>query len=166
MAKKTSFEPGSKNILQKPLIDPTKILLSLLNIKLGLIKQFVKSLNKEGDCFRYLGSKLLSISDEKLKAVFDGPQIHKMLNDKFTANMNNSKKAARTSFKEVKSDNYKEIVTNMVKKFQEQGCLMSIKLHFLHIHVDYFPENLGDCSERMLSPGYQRNGATLSRTMG
>ena len=43
---RSSFKPGSKNILQKPLVDPTKILLPPLHIKLGLMKQFVKSLNK------------------------------------------------------------------------------------------------------------------------
>ena len=95
------------------------------------MKQFVKSLNEEGDCFRHLGSKLSSISDAKLRAeVFDGPQIRKMSNDdKFTDNMNKSEKASWISFKEVvenffgnvKSDNYKEIVKNMVKKFQRRG---------------------------------------------
>ena len=44
------------------------------------MKQFVKSLNQEGDYFRYLGNKFPSISDAKLKAgVFDGPQIRKLL---------------------------------------------------------------------------------------
>ena len=65
------------------------------------------------------------------------------------------KKAAWISFKEVvenflgnfKSDNYEKIVKNMLQKFQEQGCLMSIKLHFLHSHLEHFPENLGDYSE-------------------
>ena len=33
-----SFKPGSKNILQKPLVDPMKILLLPLHIKLGLMK--------------------------------------------------------------------------------------------------------------------------------
>ena len=73
---RSSFKPGSKNILQKPLVDPTKILLPPIHIELGLIKQFVKSLNREGDCFRYLGNKFTSISDAKLKAgIFYGPQI-------------------------------------------------------------------------------------------
>ena len=147
-----SFKPGSKNILQKPLVYPTKILLPLLHIKLGFMKQFVKSLNREGDCFRYLENKFPSISDAKLKeGIFDGPQIRKLLNDdKFTDSMNDREKAAWISFKEVvenflgnfKSDNYKKIVKNILQKFQEQGCLMSIKLHFLHFHLEHFPENL------------------------
>ena len=155
---RSSFEPGSKNMLQKPLVHPIKILLPLLHIKLSLMEQFVKSLNKERDYFRYLGKKFPSISDAKLKAgIFDGPQIRKLLDDdKFTDSMDDREKAAWISFKEVaenflgnfKSDNYKKIVKNILKKFQGQGCLMSIKLHFLHSHLEHFPENIGDCSEK------------------
>ena len=75
--------------------------------------------------------------------------------DKFTDSMNDREKAAWISFKEVvenflsnfKSDNYKKIVKNILQNFQEQGCLMSIKLHFLDSHFEYFPENLGDYNE-------------------
>lgn len=35
----------------------------------------------------------------------------------------------------------------MLKAFQALGCLMSLKVHFLHSQLDYFPENLGDVSE-------------------
>ena len=67
------------------------------------MKQFLKSLNKEGDCFRYLGNKFPSRSDAKLKAgIFDGPQIRKLLNDeKFTDSINDREKAACSSSKEV-----------------------------------------------------------------
>ncbi|GBP62547.1 hypothetical protein EVAR_21919_1 [Eumeta japonica] len=30
--------------------------------------------------------------------------------------------------------------------FQQLGCNTSIKLHYLHSHLDYFPENVGDLS--------------------
>jgi hypothetical protein len=35
----------------------------------------------------------------------------------------------------------------MLEKLQILGCNMSLKLHFLHFHLDYFPGNLGDLSE-------------------
>ena len=35
---RADFEPGSKNIIRPPLIDPPKYLLPLLHIKLGLVK--------------------------------------------------------------------------------------------------------------------------------
>jgi len=55
------FEPGKKNIINKPLVEPSKVLLPPLHIKLGLMKQFVKALNKEGECFEYLEMKFLRI---------------------------------------------------------------------------------------------------------
>jgi len=52
------FEPGKKNIINKPLVEPSKVLLPPLHIKLGLMKQFVKALNKKGECFDVLGNEI------------------------------------------------------------------------------------------------------------
>ncbi|KYN03872.1 hypothetical protein ALC62_05277 [Cyphomyrmex costatus] len=46
-----------------------------------------------------------------------------------------------------KSENYKDLVQNMLQNFQKLGTNMSIKVHYLHMHLDRFPENLGDLSE-------------------
>jgi hypothetical protein len=35
----------------------------------------------------------------------------------------------------------------MLEKFIALGCAMSLKVHFLNAHLDYFPENLRDVSE-------------------
>jgi hypothetical protein len=43
---RTSLEPGSKYILRKSLVNPKKILLPLLHIILGIMKQFVRALQK------------------------------------------------------------------------------------------------------------------------
>lgn len=151
------IRPGSKNVVQKPLVDRSKILLPPLHIKLGLMKQFVKALDKNGECYTYLEMKFPGISNAKLKeGIFDGPQIRTMLKDEaFVTTMNTKEKAAWLSFKEVvnnflgnhKSENYKKLVADMLQNYQELGCLMSYKLHFLHSHLDYFPQNLGDYSE-------------------
>ena len=39
------------NILYEPLVSRDKIIFSTLHVKLGLMKQFVKALDKEGVCF-------------------------------------------------------------------------------------------------------------------
>ncbi|GFU46855.1 hypothetical protein TNCV_640091 [Trichonephila clavipes] len=39
---------------------------------------------------------------------------------------------------------------------------MSVKVHFLHSHLDYFPENLGAVSEEQ---GDKRNGAQIPRSL-
>jgi len=93
----------------------------------------------------------------KLKeGVFDGSQIRKMLrDDSFIEHMNDTEKATWDSFKGTvknflgnkKSENYKEIVAEMVENFRVLGCNMNLKLHFLDSHIDYFPMNLGAYSE-------------------
>ena len=35
----------------------------------------------------------------------------------------------------------------MLNNFNQHGCNMSIKIHYLHSHLERFPENLGDLSE-------------------
>ena len=42
-----------------------EIILPPLHIKLGLIKQFVKALNKDGSCFHYLYSSFPELSTQK-----------------------------------------------------------------------------------------------------
>ena len=40
-----------------------------------------------------------------------------------------------------------KIVGDMLEAYKELGCNMSMKMHFLFSHLDYFPENLGFLSE-------------------
>ena len=49
--------PGEKNILAQPLVERVKIVFPPLHIKLGVVKQFAKALNKEGACFKYICGK-------------------------------------------------------------------------------------------------------------
>lgn len=151
------LEPGSKNVIRQSLVDPRKVLLPPLHIKLGLMKQFVKALSKEGECFKYICYKFSRLSEAKLKeGVFIGPDIRKLLKDEvFETKMEEVEKEAWKAFKEVvtkflgnnKDPNFKCIVNNMLAKFKDLGCSMSLKVHFLNSHIDYFPENLGAVSE-------------------
>ena len=152
-----TLQIGGKNIINEPLVPRGKIIFPPLHIKLGLMKQYVKALDKEGNCFRYLCSAFPGLSEEKLKAgIFDGPKIRKMIRDKeFTKSMTNIEKRAWLAFVEVvnnflgnkKAENYREIVNEMLSSFELHGCNMSIKIHFLFSHLDQFPENLGDVSD-------------------
>ena len=70
-----SLDRGSRNVINDPLVHPSKVLLPLLHIKLGLMKQFVQALDKEEYCFQYIMSQFFQFSDAKLKkGIFDGPQ--------------------------------------------------------------------------------------------
>jgi len=101
---------------------------------LGLIKQFIKALDKEERCFKYLESVFTNVTLVKLKeGIFDS-QIRKMFRDEFVKSMNDSEKAAWLSFKDVatkflgnnKDENYRSIVENMVENFKNLGCLIWI----------------------------------------
>ena len=99
----------------------------------------------------------LGLSMEKLKAgIVGGPQIRQLIKDEnFQYSMNEVESAAWSAFVEVvkgflgnrKVENYKEIISNMLERFRTLGINMSIKVHFLHRHLDRFPENLGDVSD-------------------
>lgn len=54
---RTEMISGEKNVVKRSLVSRDKILLPPMHIKLGLMKQFVKALNKDGDCFSYLCTK-------------------------------------------------------------------------------------------------------------
>ena len=65
--------PGSLNVLAPFLVERSKIVFPFLYIKLGIMKQFVKALDKNGDCFKYICKKFPGLTIEKLKAgIFDG----------------------------------------------------------------------------------------------
>ena len=88
---------------------------------------------------------------EKLKAgIFDGPQIRELIKDDgFLNAMKDAEVQAWSAFTLVvknflgnhKAGNYSELVANMLSAFQQLGCRMSIKVHYLHSHLDRFPEN-------------------------
>ena len=81
--KRNEFTVGEKNIRNESLVPPDKVILPLLHIKLGLMKQYVKSLDKGKECFKYIFQKFSFLSYEKIKAgVFDGPKIRRLLKDK------------------------------------------------------------------------------------
>ena len=47
----------------------------------------------------------------------------------------------------VRDPNYVQLVHRMLKSYRRLGCRMSVKVHYLHNHLDRFPENLGDVSD-------------------
>ena len=140
-------------------------LLPPLHIKLGIIKQFVKALEKDGDYFKYICTKFSGLTIEKLKAgIFDGPLIQKLINGAYFCNfMNPAEFSAWTVFTNVvkfflektKAPNNKELVETLLTSLHQLGANMSIKLHFFHSHLARFPENLGDVSDEQGERYYQ-----------
>lgn len=152
-----TLQPGVKNVQHEPLVDPKRILLPPLHIKLGLMKSFVKRMNQEDAAYKYLRGKFPRLSDAKVKeGVFIGPQIRDLFRDQhFDEVLQGDEKAAWESLKSVcsqflgkrRATNYKELVANLLLCYQKLGCNMSLKLHFLHSHLDFFPEDCGAVSD-------------------
>ena len=44
-------------------------------------------------------------------------------------------------------DDYAMVVSNLIESYKKLGCHMSLKLYFLHSHLDFFRDNLGNVSK-------------------
>jgi hypothetical protein len=117
--------------LCKSLVDPKKILLPPLHIKLGIIKQFVKALPKTGNSFKYLCKKFPHLLEAKLKeGIFIGPDTIKlMFSEDFLFTMTEVERKAWIAFRSVvtkfpennKDPDYITIVANILEKFKVLG---------------------------------------------
>jgi hypothetical protein len=149
--------PGKMNVASSKLVEPEKILLPPLHIKLGLMKNFVKAMDKQGSGFQYLKQNFPHVSDAKIKeGIFVGTQIRELMNsNSFEDALSPAEQTAWKAFKAVsngflgrnKAPNFVELIDKLLETFYDLGCNMSLKIHFLHSHLDFFPENLGDVSD-------------------
>ena len=80
------MKAGTKNIKYTPFVKALKILLSLLDIELGLMKNFEKAMNQDGAAFKYFCNKFPVLAKaskaQRSKAqrrYFFGSQINKLL---------------------------------------------------------------------------------------
>lgn len=155
--RRASLLPGQKNVINVALVPSGKVLLPPLHIKLGLMKNFVKAMNKEGEGFKYMKDLFPRLTSAKIKeGIFNGPQIRKIMKDEyFQEKLTNIEGNAWKAFRSVcenflgnhRADNYKELIDELLKSYKKMGCNMSLKIHFLHSHLDSFPKNLGEVSD-------------------
>jgi len=148
--------PGEKNIKYAPLVSPRNIILPPLHIKLGLFKNFIKALNDEKS-YEHLAQCFPKLSNEKIRAgIFTGPQIRKVISDKnFEKTLNAKERDAWTALQTVinnflgnhKAPSYKSDISKMLSTYRLMGCNMSLKIHYMHSHLNFFPENLGSLSD-------------------
>ena len=76
-----SLTTGYRNISHPVLVDKSNVILPPIYTNLGLMKQFVKALNKDA-CSKYIQEKFPCMSAEKVKeSVLVGPQTRKLTKD-------------------------------------------------------------------------------------
>jgi len=118
-----------------------------MHLKLGLTKNSVKAMNQEEAAFTYLREKVPRLSEAKLKeSISVGPQIRDLIKDEYFDKLfQGHEKAVWDSFKfvvkgflgNIRAQNYENLVNNLLQSYQKLGCNMSLKIHFLHSHLDF-----------------------------
>jgi len=77
--------------------------------------------------------------------------------------LNDKEKAAWQYFEKVsygflgnfKAANFREFVQDLMDSYEQLGCNMSLKMHILFSHLDFFPLNCGDVSVKYGEPFHQ-----------
>jgi hypothetical protein len=124
-------------VLNNPLVNPERVFLPPLHIKLGLMKNFIKAMDKNGAGYMYLKHKYPRLSDAKInEGIFVGIQIRELIKDEqFEEQLNEVGKAVWQALKNVtksflgnhKAENYHEILSDLLMAFKAMGCNMSLK---------------------------------------
>ena len=140
------------NVEIQQLVETSKFFLLYMHLKLGLMKSFVKAVNQDEAAFTCLWETFTRQSEAKFKeGVFIGPQIRDVIMDEFFDTLlQGDEKAVWHSLKFVikgflrnrRAQNYEELVNNLLQSYQKLTCNMSLNIHFLHSHLDFFPREL------------------------
>jgi len=84
-----------------------------------------------------------------------GPQIRKLSReDMFNNLLQGDEEKAWDAFRlvstnflgNIRAENYKELIKDM-SFYHKLGCNVSLKIHMLHSHLEFFPENCGVVSD-------------------
>jgi hypothetical protein len=105
--------------------------------------------------------------------VFIGPQIL-FRHCQFDLILTDDRKAAWNAFQHdetgflgnVKAVDISKLIKNLVTPYENFGCNMSLKMHFLHSHLDPFPVNCGALSDKHSEHFHQDISAMENRYKG
>ena len=153
--------PGTHNVIRQLLVLREKILLPTLHIKLGLAKQFINVVKSDSKALSHVQAMFPKLSEAKVKSgIFTGPVIRQMLGSKeLEDKMTALERDAWQSFRNVvygflgrsKADNYENSVETLLQTYCKLGSRMSLKMHYLHSHLDFFRPNLQPLAKIMLN---------------
>jgi hypothetical protein len=143
---------------------------------LGLLKNFVKALDRNDSSFSFLCEKFPRLRTEKIKAaVFIGPQIRQLFrNPQFDLVLSDYKKAAWNAFRQVatgflgnvKAFKFRKLVEDLITSYEKLGCNMSFKMNFFHSHFNSFTVNYGAVSDEHGESFHQDISAMENRYKG
>jgi hypothetical protein len=156
--------PGEENVVNPPLVLPEKIYLPPLHIRLGLMKNFVKCMDKAGCGFEYMKNKFPKIK----KGIFIGPRIKELIQDKqFDEDLNKTDRNTWLSFKRSFNDllgNHKagfvDFVQSCGMQYESENPLSGVTLAL------FSPENLDEVSDGHVESFHQDIMAMEKRYQG
>jgi len=76
-----------------------------------------------------------------------GNQFHEYLNETERNTLLSFKRICKDFLGNHKAANYQDVVQDLLTSYKAMGCNMSLKIHLLESHLDFFPENLGAVSD-------------------
>ena len=116
------------------------------------MKNFVKGMDKIRLGFEHVRNKFPSVSDAKIKeGIFIGPQIWELIQAKhFDEDLNETERNAWLSVKRIckdflgnhKAANHQDVVQDLLTSYEAMGCNMSLKIHFMESHLDFFHQKI------------------------
>jgi hypothetical protein len=114
-------------------------------------------MDKESEGFAYLRKQFPKLSEAKKKeGIFVAPPIKQLFEDHdFSTELNATERRSREALENVcstflgneKAENYSDIVQELISSYSAMVCNKSLKVHFLHSHLDFFPVNMGAVSD-------------------
>ncbi|UYV81789.1 hypothetical protein LAZ67_20002375 [Cordylochernes scorpioides] len=90
---------------------------------------------------------LITFFDSRDSRIAAGWNFQNSLNEVEAAAWNSFRKVCNNFLGSFKVGNYRDIVNDLLLSYKALGCNMSLKIHFLHSHLDFFPDNLGAVSD-------------------
>ena len=143
-----------KNIQLHPLLTSRKFSYHPYTLKLELMKNFVKALDKPK---AGSGTSLKSFQDlakQKLRkgSLWDHRFANFLLMILLIICCMEKKRrpfqsVATELLGNYKADTYKQLMPNLLKSYKSLGYNMSLKIHFLHSHLHFFPLTCGKVSD-------------------
>ena len=164
--------PKRTSLMQSSSCSSRENLSAPLHIKMNLMRNFVKGMDNTDHGFQYVRNKFPNTSDAKIKeGIFIGPHIRELMQGKqFNEDLNETERNAWLSFKWICKDflgnHYQDVVQDLFTSYEAMGCNMSLKIHFLESHLDFFPENLGKVIDEHSERFYQDIMATEKQYQG
>lgn len=156
------------SVSSQSVIELKDVLFPSLQVKIGLVAQFIKALSTDCPAFDFICSLFASNrkSQQRMEAGrLDATEICELLkqSDKLKTLFTRKECRAWIALEEVcnnflvknRAKNYKEIAAELVNSYEDMGCSVSYELHIMDCHIDDFTDNRSEFPDEMGAKFYE-----------